>query len=165
MHMMMVLLIFIENAFAKINCENYKDKLVGFCADGASVNIGQRNGVVTKLRDDIPYLIDIHCMAHRLELSIVQMKNKNTLIKKLDDVLHLIWKTYQYSGKSLRELRVVGEEFDARIYAPAQVNGTRWLPHVNRPLKIFIEGRKENLINGSSQYAVIQSHMEHLASS
>lgn len=93
------------------------------------------------------------------------MKNKNTLIKKLDDVLHLIWKTYQYSGKSLRELRVVGEEFDARIYAPAQVNGTRWLPHVNRPLKIFIEGRKENLINGSCQYAVIQSHMEQLASS
>ena len=104
-------------------------------------------------------------MAHRLELSIVQLKNKNTLIKMLDDVLHLIWKTYKYSGKSLRELRVVREELDARIYAPTQVKGTRWLPHVNRALKIFIEGRKENLINGSSQYAVIQSHMEHLASS
>ncbi|KAJ8321702.1 hypothetical protein KUTeg_000173, partial [Tegillarca granosa] len=165
LHMLMA----IDKSFKSIEFESYRDKIIGFCADGASVNLGQSNGVVAKLREKIPHVIDIHCMAHRLELSVLQIKNKNTLIKKLNDVLHLIWKTYKYSGKSLRELKTIGEELEARIYASAPVKGTRWLPHIDRAIKTFIEGKGDGTVSGlienASQYGVIHSHMEHLGES
>ena len=43
-------------------------KVVGFGSDGASVMVGSRNGVVAMLKADVPYLVDIHCLAHKLDL-------------------------------------------------------------------------------------------------
>lgn len=43
--------------------------MIGFGADGASVNFGVNNGVYKKLADDMPWLLGIHCVAHRLELA------------------------------------------------------------------------------------------------
>ena len=48
---------------------NWTDHLVGFGADGASVNFGCRQGIYTKLKNDMPWLMGIHCLAHRLELA------------------------------------------------------------------------------------------------
>ena len=44
---------------------NYQNHLVGFCADGASVNFGKTGGVQQKLRENIPWLIPIWCLPHR----------------------------------------------------------------------------------------------------
>ena len=47
------------------------NSMVAVAADGASVNFGRIGGVLTKLRDSYaPWLIKIHCIAHRLELSL-----------------------------------------------------------------------------------------------
>ncbi|KAK9515783.1 hypothetical protein VZT92_026399 [Zoarces viviparus] len=48
---------------------NWTDRLVGFGADGASVTFGCRQGIYTKLKNDMPWLMGIHCLAHRLELA------------------------------------------------------------------------------------------------
>ena len=48
---------------------NVEDHLIGFGADGASVNFGVNNGVFTKLAEDMPWMMGIHCVAHRLELA------------------------------------------------------------------------------------------------
>ena len=39
-------------------------------ADGASVNFGKHTGVMVQLQEKIPWLIQIHCVAHRLELAL-----------------------------------------------------------------------------------------------
>ncbi|XP_055954772.1 uncharacterized protein LOC126810667 [Patella vulgata] len=39
-------------------------------ADGASVNMGVNRGLAVQLREDIPWLISVHCFNHRLELAI-----------------------------------------------------------------------------------------------
>lgn len=78
-----------EDTFAP-NLPNWKEKLVGFCADGANVNLGQTSGVVAKLRRDVPHLVDIQCMAHRLELAILQVQKNVEMVKKINDNLHLI---------------------------------------------------------------------------
>lgn len=47
-------------------------QLVSAAADGASVNFGHANGILAKLErgTPCPWLIPIHCVAHRLELAM-----------------------------------------------------------------------------------------------
>ncbi|KAK2153711.1 hypothetical protein LSH36_288g00000 [Paralvinella palmiformis] len=44
------------------------DKLVAVRCDGASVNLGVRNSVATRLKADREYILPIHCVCHRMEL-------------------------------------------------------------------------------------------------
>ena len=88
------------------------------------MNTGQRNGVVSLLRQEAPHLIDFHCMAHRLELALLKLQKQSPIMQSVNDCLHLIWKTYHFSPKSKRELKIIGE-LEVRIYSPAPVKGTR----------------------------------------
>ena len=47
-------------------------RLVGFGSDGASVMIGKRSGVATRLKNKQPILTSILCMVHRLALAASQ---------------------------------------------------------------------------------------------
>ncbi|KAJ8050027.1 hypothetical protein HOLleu_03051 [Holothuria leucospilota] len=49
---------------------NLPAQLVGVSADGASVNFGSKNGILTKLSSKMPWIINTHCTAHRLELGV-----------------------------------------------------------------------------------------------
>ena len=44
---------------------------MGWGTDGASVNMGCRGGLDVLLKEDIPYLVQIHCVAHKLELGVL----------------------------------------------------------------------------------------------
>ena len=47
------------------------NSVVAAAADGAAVNFGSRGGVLTKLQaSPAPWLVKVHCIAHRLELSL-----------------------------------------------------------------------------------------------
>ena len=48
----------------------WKEQLVACCFDGASVMMGHKTGVATRLKEKVPFLTVIHCCAHRLELAI-----------------------------------------------------------------------------------------------
>ena len=148
-----------NGAFQVSSIHNWKEKLVGMGADGASVNLGKKGGVVALLRQEVPHLIDFHCLPHRLELALLEMQRSCKLVETVYEVLQLIWKTYHYSPKSTRELEAVGTELGVNVLTPTQVSGTRWLPHISRALKVMIEPGKE----GSGQYAAVLSHMDHLS--
>ena len=77
--------------------ENWKDKLVAFGADGASVNLGKKTGLAALLKKDVPHLVEFHCLPHRLELSLLHLQNSCKFVDDVYNVLHLIWKTYHYS--------------------------------------------------------------------
>ena len=79
----------------------------------------------------------------------------------MNDTLHQIWKTYHYSPKSKRELQTVCEELASRFYKPKPVKGTRWIPHLDRALKVFLKGQ-DNLVSQSGQYSAVAIHMESL---
>ena len=61
----------IVNGFENIGINNGKDGLVAIGSNGASVMTGVRNGVIAKLRQDVSWLIGIHCVAHKLELAVL----------------------------------------------------------------------------------------------
>ncbi|XP_030288667.1 zinc finger protein 862-like [Sparus aurata] len=147
--------------------ESRMKKLVSFGADGASVNMGRQGGVVAHLQREAGlYIIPIHCMPHRLELAILTLQKKEPKVAIVYDLLHLIWKTYHYSGKSKRELYALGQELGVDVHNPSSVKGTRWIPHIHRALKVFLHhGEGKDLASDPDQYSVVLQHMEHLAAS
>ncbi len=51
--------------------ETLSHRLVGFGADGASVMMGSQNGVAALIKEIAPQVVELHCVAHRLELAIL----------------------------------------------------------------------------------------------
>lgn len=148
-----------KESFEGAGILEWKDKLVGIGADGASVNLGKKGGVAALLRRDVPYLIDFHCLPHRLELALLEMQRSCRQVEIIYEVLQMIWKTYHYSPKSTCELQAIGNELGVSVLKPTQVSGTRWLPHISRALKVLITPNSD----GSGQYAAVLCHMEHLS--
>lgn len=118
------------------------------------------------MRKEIPYLVDFHCLPHRLELALLEMQKSCKSVQELYEVMNLVWKTYHYSAKSSRKLKALASEVGVVAVKPTQVSGTRWLPHVSRALKVFIKsGDAKKSEESTGQYALVLCHMEHLSTS
>ncbi len=55
---------------AGLDDEYLKSHLICLTTDGASVMTGRESGLITRLKKDYTLLESIHCLAHRLELSV-----------------------------------------------------------------------------------------------
>ena len=141
----------------------WESKLVAFGADSASVNLGKKSGLATLLKQEVSCLADFHCLPHRLELALLELQNSCRSVDDVYNVLHLIWKTYNYSPKSVRALKSIADELEINILKPTQVRGTRWLPHVSRAPNVFVGGSKSATQTESGQYSAVLMHMEDLS--
>lgn len=101
-------------------------------AHGANVKMGKQARVYVKFKVDAPWLVAIHCLPHRLELTLLNAQWKCEYVEKVYDTLYMIWQTYHCSPKSARELKAL-ENSSVSIRKPNQVKDTCWLPHVSRP--------------------------------
>ena len=81
--------------------DDWKERVVGFGSDGASVMIGAQNGLSTKLRRDegVGWLVNINCMAHGLELAAQDALKEHPIMKSFSDMLRGIYKQYHLSPK------------------------------------------------------------------
>lgn len=117
----------------KIKWNDIVSKLVALSCDGASVNTGQKGGVGARLKTEQPDLIVLHCMAHRLELSIKDVLKKVHLYRKVVDTL-LKGLFYFYHNSPLnnamlhRTYHAMKEEGD-KLLIPTRTDGTRWVGH------------------------------------
>ena len=87
-----------------IGMENFKEKLVAFGADGASVNRGFDGGVRALLEEENPWLLFMWCVAHRLELSLKDALAE-TCFKDVDEMLLRLFLMYRKSPKKLHQLK------------------------------------------------------------
>ena len=96
----------IKSSFKNIDIddETFDKKLIGFAADGASVNRGDKNGVISILRNNHPWVIYVWCVAHRLELALKDAL-QGTSFDDVDQVLLRLYYLYENSSKKLRQLR------------------------------------------------------------
>ncbi|KAJ8340715.1 hypothetical protein SKAU_G00353480 [Synaphobranchus kaupii] len=95
--------------------------VVFLCTDGVAVYMGKRTGVAAKLKEHIEHLLAIHCVAHRLELGMVDSIKEHPRLKKLQEVLHFLHQQYHYSLKALRELRMLAEALEEKVLKPVFV--------------------------------------------
>ena len=91
----------IDEAFENIgvSTEELRQKTVSFGADGASVNRGEDNGVISLIKETYPWVLFMWCIAHRLELSLKDAL-KDTCFKHIDEMLLNIYLLYYRSPKS-----------------------------------------------------------------
>ena len=67
------------------------NKLSSFASDGASVMTGSQNGVAAKLREQVPTLINIHCICHCLALACNDTNDTLKSISQVETVIRQLW--------------------------------------------------------------------------
>ena len=76
----------VESAMGEV-CRDWKEKRVSLGADGTNVILGERNGVYGLLRQEIPRIIKVHRIAHRLELSFADTLSEVAVLKDDKEML------------------------------------------------------------------------------
>ena len=142
----------VDRAFHEHGIDDWKDKLVGIGCDGANVNIGRRNSVASRILEVNDEVLIVHCVAHRLELGVLQAIRQNRNLETVKDILQKIYKHYHYSPKAVREVRDIADSLDTGFLKPNKVDGTRWTPHMKRALEVL-----------TSSYQVLNAHFEHVS--
>ncbi|XP_052274966.1 zinc finger protein 862-like isoform X2 [Dreissena polymorpha] len=135
-----------------------KEKLVGFCSDGAANMMGIHSGVSSLLKKDWPHLVVTHCVAHRLELAFKDAMKKCAPknYEKLTSLLMGLFYLFRRSPKQKKGLERAAEALHMKMLLPTRIGGTRWLPHFEKALNIFSRGYKlflYQLENASHQNA------------
>ena len=131
------------------------EKIVFLASDGASVNTGMKNGLISLVRRVFHWVGFICCFAHRLELAL-----KDALKEWMDPIttyLQNLYYLYEKSSKKLRELKKLHEllkeiyEFDDERVKPHRAAGTRWIAH-----------KLEALQNMLDKYGLYMQHFENI---
>ena len=108
-------------------------------SDGASNMVGAKSGLSALLRQNIgPEIINVHCLAHRLELSFRDIVKSSKQYDKLMTLLVGLHYFYikQYKNKAGLLKAIAALEIDGIL--PPKVTGTRWLPHLYRGLQALV---------------------------
>jgi len=107
------------------------DQLVGMGSDGASVMTGNKTGVATQLKRDHPFLISIHCMAHRLALCTSQAASGIPYLDRFKENLTAMYKYFDKSALRSTNLGEFQKIFDDPQIKLKEVYDIRWFSFYN----------------------------------
>ncbi|XP_069106893.1 zinc finger protein 862-like [Argopecten irradians] len=119
---------------------NIEEKMIGFCADGASNMQGTKTGLAALLKEKWPHIFITHCLAHRLELAFKDAIKKYAVYDRMTTLLLGIYYLYRKSPKQKKNFGRAFEALGMTVILPSRVGGTRWLPHLQRAISAFIKG-------------------------
>ena len=107
------------------------EKVSSLASDGAAVMTGKYNGVGAKLRQDIPHLVQVHCVAHKLALAAGQACRDVTLFNEYQLTLKNIYRYFNNSALRYNELRALQDllqtDEDMRQVTLKEPASFRWL--------------------------------------
>ena len=116
----------IDRAFRDIGIDEWRSTIVGVGCDGATVNMGARNSVITRIKDGTDYIVKMHCVAHRMELNAADTAGDNAHGKHFADIrliLQLMYKHYHESPKAMRDLKSVADAMGEKKHASHKTQG------------------------------------------
>ena len=105
--------------------------LVGFGSDGASVMVGSKSGVATRMKALNPFLVSVHCAAHRLALASSEDTKDITYLTKFMEMLHAIYNYFHNSVVRSAKLRAVQAALEEPVRSYKEVFSVRWLSLYN----------------------------------
>ncbi|GAQ93343.1 hypothetical protein KFL_014550010, partial [Klebsormidium nitens] len=103
------------------------EKVLCFGSDGASVMTGAQNGVAARLQRLFPFMLAIHCIAHRLNLAAGGAADSLPFAVELDKLVNAIAAVFSRSAKKLGALRELEEELGLPDLVPTRIFAVRWL--------------------------------------
>ena len=101
-------------------------KIVGFGSDGAAM-LGSKNGVATKLRENSPFVLNVHCIGHRFALCTGEGASKVTLVRGFVDTLTSLYYFFEHSSLRCSKLQSVQEALEELVLSVKEVHSVRWL--------------------------------------
>jgi hypothetical protein len=78
--------------------------------------MGEINGVAGKLNRRVPHIVILHCVAHKLELAVLDAVKEVPYLKEFDDTVKAVFKLYRRSPKKKRELKEIGEIVEEKVW-------------------------------------------------
>ena len=99
----------IEGCKKLLPLSDLKKKVIGFGADGASLNFGRWGGVAVRLQRDyqMAQLLPVHCFNHRLGLAYRDAMKSSKIYKQMMALLIGLYYFYHNSSKRRKGLRVI----------------------------------------------------------
>lgn len=137
-----------------IGIVNVEEKLIALGTDGASVNLGAKGGIVALFQKDTPHLVGIHCVAHKLELGILDACKGIGRVGKFQDSMKGILKFYSNSSKRVREIDEIATVLEEASEKFGKWNAVRWIASKHRTMKAIKKNWKATV-----------AHLEHIGSS
>lgn len=108
--------------------------LIGANFDGASVMIGEKSGVKALLKKDFPVITVIHCVAHKLELSVLDAAKSMPYLQIFEETIKSIFNFYHFSTKRRRELAEIADLLSTMLTNYSSVKAVRWVASKSRAL-------------------------------
>ena len=109
-----------------------KANLVAFASDGASVMVGRKSGVATKLKDLFSHLITWDSLNHRLELAVCDAASETQGINHFRSFVDCLFALYSRSPLAQlplaqTQLETEAAELEIQLKKIGHVLSTRWV--------------------------------------
>ena len=118
-------------------CDFLKDKalvqgddysrIVGLGTDGAAVMTGRLNGLGVKLKQLNNILIQVHCVAHRLNLAASQASKDIDYLGQYRECINSIYKFYSNSSVRYDKLKEIQQLMHGKVKQVVEPSSVRWL--------------------------------------
>jgi hypothetical protein len=108
---------------------------IGLGADGASVMLGKKAGVATKLQLRYPRITAWHCLNHRLELSVGDAIKSCSEVNHFKSFLDSLYTLYSQSPKCQRELSECANELQLQLNKIGRIFDVRWVSSSYRTVR------------------------------
>ena len=102
-------------------------RIVGLGTDGAAVMTGRHNGLGVKLKQLNNILIQVHCVAHRLNLAASQASKDIDHLERYKGQINSIYKFYSYSSVSYDKLKEIQQLMHGKVKQVVEPSSVRWL--------------------------------------
>ena len=111
-----------------LGMDKYERCVTAVTADGASVNFGQYNGLLTKLSANREWLVKIHCGNHRTELAVKSAMDVDVM-NKAEQLYLTNYFLLKNSGALLAQVESATEVLGITCYTLPKIHGTRFINH------------------------------------
>ena len=119
----------IDKWFQKLEIDEatLQKKLVACNFDGAAVMMGRKSGVATMYKELCPWIIIVHCVAHNVELAVLDVLKELRCVRNVEDTVKAIFKWHYYSPKRKREVNRIADILEESHVYFSGVQQVRWL--------------------------------------
>ena len=91
------------------------EKCLGFGSDGESVMVGRKTGLATRMKAVNPFMVSIHCAAHRLALVSSQAAKEIAYMTKLMETLHALYNFFHNSAVRSAKLHAIQDALEEPV--------------------------------------------------
>ena len=89
--------------------------------------LGCHGGVAAKLTKDIPHLVVIHSVAHRLQLAVLDSLKAVPFMQEVEKTFRGLYIYYHSSPKHSSQLKEVAAALQMQLLKLKDINAVRWV--------------------------------------